>query len=180
MIPKNYTSILIIFVLLYFSHTIQAQQNSFHTKINKDIYHNFSKAYQTLDYDLFAAIHSNQMIRISGDGGSIKNSIKYLKGYKKRWSNPERKPVTIDFRLFERIHSDSLVSDRGIYQVTYTNDNKQSKNSYGQFHVVLQLENDKWKILIDYDSNENNTINQNKYENAFSLGELEKYLKVNK
>ncbi|MEW7290501.1 hypothetical protein ABW637_08080 [Aquimarina sp. 2304DJ70-9] len=141
------------------------------------MYENFSKAYETLDFNLFASIHSKNMIRISGDGGQIKYAQKYLKGYQKRWADPKRKPAPIDFRLFERVYSDSLVSDRGIYRVSYTDDKNQSKFSYGQFHVVLKLENNTWKIFLDYDSNENKSVNKERYDAAFLLSEYKKYWK---
>lgn len=153
------------------------QKATIHDKINADMYGNFSKAFETLDYKLFASIHSDDMIRISGNGGEIKDVTAYLKGYQKRWSDPNRKPSPIDFRLFERIYSDDLVSDRGIYRVTYTNDKGDVQYSFGQFHVLLRLENNSWKILIDYDSNENKTINQESYTKAFSLSDSKNYVK---
>ncbi|KAA1243534.1 hypothetical protein [Aquimarina sp. RZ0] len=157
-----------------------AQDNSLHQKINQDMYTNFSKAYKTLDYELFSSIHSKKMIRVSGNGGEIKKSKTYLKEYQKRWSVATKKAALIDFRLFERITSDSLVSDRGIYRVTYNDNTDQVTYSYGQFHVVLQLEDGYWKLLIDYDSNENKTINKQRYDQAFPLLDYKKYWKQNK
>ncbi len=165
-------------LLLCCIHVSFSQQNVIHDKINTDIYNTFSKAYQTLDYALFASIHSKKMIRIAGDGGTIKNATEYLKGYEKRWSDPKRTPASIDFRLFERIVSDSLVSDRGIYKVSYKDSLQNVRHSYGQFHVLLRLINKSWKITIDYDSNEKNTINEKSYLNAFALSDHTKYSKT--
>ncbi|WP_109299015.1 DUF4440 domain-containing protein [Aquimarina sp. AU474] len=156
---------------------IVGQKASIHDKINADIYKEFSKAFETLDYDLFASIHSKEMIRISGNGGEIKNATTYLEGYQKRWSDPNRKTATIDFRLFERIYSDSLVSDRGIYKVVYTNDKNQLKTSYGQFHLLLKPEDENWKISLDYDSNENKTITKESFETAYPISEYKSYWK---
>ncbi|GAA4274690.1 hypothetical protein GCM10022258_39860 [Aquimarina gracilis] len=156
---------------------VHAQEKQLHQKINRDMYENFSKAFATIDYDLFASIHCKAMIRISGNGGEIKNVKKYLEGYQERWSDTNQKPAPIDFRLLERITSDSLVSDRGIYRVTYVNDTKETKYSYGKFHVLLKLEDNNWKILMDYDSNENNSINKESFDNAFPLTEYKKYWK---
>ncbi|WP_298540852.1 nuclear transport factor 2 family protein [uncultured Aquimarina sp.] len=165
-------------LLLFFSFYTFAQKESLHKKINQDMYGNFSEAFEKLDYSLFASIHSDEMIRISGgNGGEIKSVKKYLEGYQKRWSDPNRKASPIDFRLFERVTSDSLVSDRGIYRVTYKNDKGETKFSYGQFHVLLRMENGSWKILTDYDSNEQNTINKQSYDTAFPLSDYKKYWK---
>jgi len=173
-ITKRFLTILIISCINFLS----AQEEELHQKINQDMYGNFSEAFGKLDYSLFASIHSKEMIRISGgNGGEIKSVKKYLDGYKKRWSDPKRKASPIDFRLFERVISDSLVSDRGIYRVTYKNDKGETNYSYGQFHVLLQMENGSWKILIDYDSNEKNTINKNSYDASFSLSDYKKYWK---
>ncbi|WP_108809347.1 DUF4440 domain-containing protein [Aquimarina spinulae] len=166
-----------LITFLCFTRIAIAQEDAVHKKINADMYGNFSKAFETLDYDLFASIHSKEMIRISGNGGEIKKASAYLKGYKKRWSVPSKKPAPIDFRLFERIYSDSLVSDRGIYRVTYIDDTNQTKHSYGQFHVVLKMEDKNWKIWIDYDSDENKSINKDNYDAAFSISEYKKYWK---
>ncbi len=174
---KNKFLLVVLVALLYSTFDILAQEAAIHDKINADMYGNFSKAYQTLDYDLFATIHSKEMIRISGNGGEIKNVKTYLKEYQKRWGDPNTKAAPIDFRLFERVYSDSLVSDRGIYRVTYTDDTAQIKYSYGQFHVVLKLEDAHWKIWIDYDSNENNSINKERYDAAFPLSAYKKYWK---
>ncbi|EZH72106.1 hypothetical protein ATO12_24525 [Aquimarina atlantica] len=168
---------IVLVAFLSFIHVTIAQEDAIHKKINADMYGKFSKAFKTLDYDLFASIHSKEMIRISGNGGEIKKAGTYLKGYQKRWSAPSQKPAPIDFRLFERVYSDSLVSDRGIYRVTYIDDNNQTKYSYGQFHVVLKMEDQSWKILIDYDSDENKTITKDNYDAAFSISEYKKYWK---
>lgn len=176
---KSITKKVLIILIISNINFLSAQQEELHQKINQDMYGNFSKAYSTLDYPLFESIHSEEMIRITGgNGGEIKNVKKYLENSKKRWSNPKTKAAPIDFRLFERVTSDSLVSDRGIYRVTYKNDTGETNYSYGQFHVLLRLENGSWKILIDYDSNENNTIDKRSFDNAFSLSEYKKYWKI--
>ncbi|WP_271764931.1 hypothetical protein [Aquimarina algiphila] len=170
--------IFIIILLSYYSNLdCIAQETAIHEKINADMYGNFSKAFETLDYNLFASIHSNDMIRISGNGGEIKGVKTYLEGYKKRWSKPKGKPALIDFRLFERVYSETLVSDRGIYRASYTDNDNKVQYSYGQFHVILKMIEGNWKILIDYDSNENETINKDSYDKAFSLSEHKKYEK---
>ncbi|AXT50074.1 hypothetical protein D1818_04220 [Aquimarina sp. BL5] len=175
---RSITKKILAILILGSTFFLSAQEEELHQKINQDMYGNFSEAYEKLDYSLFASIHSKEMIRISGgNGGEIKNVKKYMESSQKRWSDPKTKASPIDFRLFERVTSDSLVSDRGIYRVTYKNDKGEAKYSYGQFHVVLRLEDSFWKILIDYDSNEKNTINKQSFDDAFSLSDYKKYWK---
>ncbi len=171
---KHLITCLTFLFLTFYSY---GQEELFHQKINQDMYGNFSEAFKNLDYSLFASIHSKEMIRISGSGGEIKKVQDYLNGYKKRWKNPKTTVSIISFRLLERITSDTLVSDRGIYRASYTNDKNEKKFFYGKFHVLLRLENNTWKILIDYDSDEKGTINQQSYDAAFSLSNYKKYWK---
>ena len=177
MLSKYIPNFILLSIVICGMQQSIAQKATIHDKINADIYENFSKAFETLDYDLFASIHSKEMIRISGNGGEIKTVSQYLDGYQKRWSEPDRKPAKISFRLFERILSDTLISDRGIYRVYYTNKNNEEKTSYGQFHLLLKLEGKNWKITLDYDSNENRTINGEKYEEAFPITDFKDYWK---
>lgn len=48
------------------------------------------------------------------------------------------------------------------------------KTYYGKFHVILIKEQDSWKILMDYDSNENKTIGEADYQAAFAIDEFDK------
>ncbi len=174
---KTKITLVVIFFVACFNNSTNAQKATIHDKINADIYLKFSEAFETLDYDLFASIHSEDMIRIAGNAGEIKIAKTYLEEYKKRWDTPNKNPPIINFRLFERVLSDSIVSDRGIYKVTYTNKKKQRKNSFGQFHILFKLENKNWKIILDYDSNENKRINGDSYNEAFALSDFKKYWK---
>ena len=45
----------------------------------------------------------------------------------------------------------------------------------GKFHVILVKVDNLWKLLVDYDSNEDNTINEKSYKSAFAIDDFEKY-----
>lgn len=142
--------------------------------INSQIWSNFTKSFETLDYQLFESLHSNDLIRVNGDIKSIKTKEAYLKGYKNRWENGSLKQ-TISFRFLERISKDSMSSEHGIYKFTRDLDTQNEKSYYGKFHVILKKEENLWKILIDYDSTENESINEIPYNNAFALDDFDKY-----
>ncbi|MCK8524032.1 DUF4440 domain-containing protein [Aquimarina sp. D1M17] len=173
---NHFKNVVLFFILsIVFTKDIAAQKAALHDKINEDMYKNFSQAYANSDYELFASIHNSDMLRISGNGGEIKSVDQYLEGYKKRWSTPSKNSIKIEFRLFERILSDTIVSDRGIYKVTYISDKNETQYSYGKFHVLLRLEDEQWKILMDYDSNENKTVTEETFLAAYALKAYEKY-----
>ncbi|WP_223033261.1 nuclear transport factor 2 family protein [Hanstruepera marina] len=163
-----------IFITLFFVCEVFSQEKSHLTDINKQIWEPFTSAFETFDYNLFASLHREDLIRVSGNGKHIQNKKDYIKGYESRWSNSNRSQ-TISFRFLERIANNESASERGIYKLTLNPNTEQEQSFYGKFHVLLKKENEIWKILVDYDSSENNTINEESYNNAFAINDYSKY-----
>jgi hypothetical protein len=46
---------------------------------------------------------------------------------------------------------------------------------FGKFHVILIKEEGVWKILVDYDSSEKNSINEDTYKKAYAIDDFKKY-----
>lgn len=142
--------------------------------INTQVWEPFTKAFETYDYSLFASIHGEGLIRISGDGKSIRSFYEYIEGYEKRWQE-NKGSQTISFRFLERIVNNNYASERGIYKLTINNNTSEEKSYYGKFHVLLKQENNRWKLILDYDSSERNTINEISFNSAFAMDDYEKY-----
>ena len=167
----------IIICLFHFVGNTVDSQNLEHLKaINTDLWENFTKAFETLDYELFSRLHSDDLIRVNGDSKSVKGKTVYIEGYKKRWATKEINQ-TISFRFLERISNNEKASERGIYRLTRNLNTQYEQSYYGKFHVILKKENEKWKILVDYDSSENNSIDEDSYQKAFDIEDFEKYQK---
>ncbi|ULC60648.1 nuclear transport factor 2 family protein [Flaviramulus sp. BrNp1-15] len=163
------------FFALFFISNSNHSQNTDHLKaINEDVWSNFSKAFETLDYELFTSIHTQDLIRVSGNSKKIKNKTEYLKSYKQQWANKDLNQ-TISFRFLERIANENSASERGIYKLTRNPNTPNEKSYYGKFHVLLKKEQGVWKLLADYDSSENNTINEASYNEAFAIDNFDKY-----
>ncbi|TGV01663.1 YybH family protein [Flavivirga rizhaonensis] len=172
----NRLSACIISLLLLFSNKAISQNINDLKEINTQIWSNFSKSFETLDYELFESLHSKDLIRVNGgDYKSIRNKEAYLEGYKSRWRNPVLSQ-SISFRFLERICKDDMASERGVYKFTINPRTENQKIYYGKFHVILRKEDNLWKILIDYDSSENDLISETEalYKNAFALDNFEK------
>ena len=165
------TSFLLLFLLSVSTLTSQNTDNL--KAINLDLWQNFTKAFEELDYNLFASLHSNNMIRVSGDAKTIKNKTKYIDGYKNHWKS-KNIHQTISFRFLERINDNTKASERGIYKLTRNPNTENEKSYYGKFHVILKKENKIWKILVDYDSSEKNTINEEAYLQAVDIEDFKK------
>lgn len=167
--PTLGTAILILLTLPVFSQNTQILKD-----INSQVWHNFTKSFETLDYNLFSDLHSDDLIRVGGDNTSLKSKRSYIEEYKKRWKASTTNQ-TISFRFLERICNNEKASERGIYKLTRNTNSPDQKSYYGKFHVILKKEDNRWKILVDYDSSENNTINETSYNQAFSLDDFARY-----
>ncbi|MEK7256224.1 MAG: hypothetical protein AAB316_15840, partial [Bacteroidota bacterium] len=118
----------------------------------------------------YNSLHSPDFIR--GNGGK-RPSISNLETYAARNREGMKRgkdggfKTTIAFRFTERIADAERASERGIYH--YVSDNgKDHFEGYGKFHVIERRENGKWKILVDYDSNEGATIGKDDWDAAFA------------
>ncbi len=159
------------FVCISFCHS---QNETVLETIDNHVWKPFTTAFETSDYNLFANLHTNDLVRVSGNGKNIQGKETYIAGYKERWHNNSRKQ-TISFRFLERIHNDESASERGIYKLTINPNTEQSQSYYGKFHVILKKVDGFWKIAVDYDSSERNTINEDSYNNAFAMADYSKY-----
>ena len=171
---KNRTSILILILTMLMTSFSYSQKKEQLYNINQDVWEVFTKAFETHDSKLFASIHSADLIRVSGNGKSIKTFNVYIESYEKRWKEITSNQ-TISFRFLERIIGENQASERGIYKLTINPNSAEEKSYYGKFHVILKKENEKWKLLVDNDSNENDTIDVHTYKSAFGLDQYDKY-----
>ena len=122
------TCIISLFLLL--GNKTMSQNINNLKDINSQIWSNFTKSFETLDYQLFESLYSNDLIRINGDIKSIKTKEAYLNGYKNRWENGSLKQQTISFRFLERISKDSMSSEHGIYKFTRDINTENEKSYY--------------------------------------------------
>ncbi len=166
------------FLLLLFAFTQGNSQTLNDLKEINEVWGKFHRAFETLDYTLMAEIHSKKLIRISG-GKRITDYKSYINSYKTRFRKAKEKKNTndISLRFFERINNDSIASERGIYKLIVNKDKQNERTYYGQFHVIFTKEDGIWKLLMDYDSNEANTIGEKDYDKAHGINDLDTFIK---
>ncbi|WP_353778562.1 DUF4440 domain-containing protein [Winogradskyella sp. 3972H.M.0a.05] len=168
-------SLRLLSLLFFFSFSVFSQNTEELKLINQQIWEPFSKAFETLDSDLFASIHNPALLRVSGDQKTIRFFDAYMAGYKDRWKDNTSIKHTISFRFFERIADKNIASERGIYKLTMNPGSQKERSFYGQFHVLHKKVDGRWKIILDYDSSENDTINEASYNSAHGIDEYDKY-----
>jgi len=157
-----------------------AQNKDYLTAINEQVWHDFTLAFEKLDHQLLRAVHSTEMVRIEGDRQSIQELDPYMEGYASWFQQVKQAGNTLQIRLrfLERINTDHTASERGIYQLTIKDAQDTDQIYYGKFHVVLKKENDVWKIVMDYDSSEGNTIGEEDFKAANNIVELNHFIQA--
>lgn len=156
---------------------LEAQNKTTLEELNT-VWEQFYKAFSTLDAKPMAEIHSKKLIRISG-GQTIIDYDAYIEQYNNRFANDRENKATSDIslRFFERIHNDETASERGIYQLIRNKGQANEQTYYGQFHVLFTKEEMGWKILMDYDSDENGTIGEEEFLKASAITDFDKFTK---
>ena len=161
----------ISFVLVIASLTSFAQ--NIQTEINDQVWKPFIASFNPLDTKAFMAVHSKDLIRSPRDSKVILNWDEYFKNQQESDQRSKKSGAkrVIELRFTERISSSSQAIDIGIYKGTVsTNDGKSSSYSYyGRFHVILRKEGNSWKILVDTDSSEKNTIGEKDFLAALPI-----------
>ena len=177
MITKIKVSISIIFLLVLIN-PVKAKGTKNLEDINNQVWSKFYQVFDSLDHDLMESIHSKHLIRIPADRKTILNYKEYLDQYKLTFSKIKQNKGTlnISLRFLERINNNSVASEKGIYKLIINQNKGNEKVIYGKFHVILIKEDTVWKILMDYDSNENNTIGKEDFNNAHEINDFKKHL----
>jgi hypothetical protein len=172
------TKFLIVFIIALVSWDTKAQdqgKTEILQEINNNIWKPFSKAYINWDSEAYLSLHSPDLIRAGHT--KVSNLNQYSENVTDFFQLTKEQGAQLDiqFRFSERICDQLTASERGVYQLTVINFVGESSKYYGKFHVFLRKESNIWKILIDYDSSENNTINENNFQEAFDMEDFEKY-----
>lgn len=146
--------------------------------INRDVWLPFIEAYATCDAEKYKNLQSEDFIRAEGNGKSLPTYQEYFDNVADWFKTikSEGQKLAIAFRFTERLANDKVASERGIYELkAFSKDGQETWKGYGKFHVFMRKINDKWKIVVDYDSNENKTITEQTYLAAFGIDEYERY-----
>jgi len=140
----------------------------FQKEINEQVWKPFISAFNNQDARGFLSVHSKDVVRAVRDSKEILSWSEYLTQQEEsnKRTLEDGMSVTLDLHFSERIANANTAIEVGIYRTTLTNKTGKSKSFYGRFHVVLRKENGIWKILVDTDSSEGNTIDAEEFDAA--------------
>jgi ketosteroid isomerase-like protein len=153
----------VVILLLLISSSLFAQDTQ--KEINEQVWKPFIKGLSGGDAELFMSVHSKDLVRSGRDSKKVLNWDDYYTNTKasNEWGRENKVRLEIELHFTERISNANQAIDVGIYKTTsFAADGKQH-SGYGRFHVVHRKENGTWKILVDTDSNEGNTIGESQF-----------------
>lgn len=134
-------------------------------EINQQVWKPFIQSFNENDTEGFMAVHSKDAVRSPRDGKVVWNWEEYKKQHatgdqQDKLANQKR---TLELRFSERIASQDLAVEVGVYKTTYQVADGKTQSFFGRFHVVLRKESGVWKILVDTDSTEGGTIGEKEF-----------------
>ncbi|NKE61823.1 nuclear transport factor 2 family protein [Lentzea sp. PSKA42] len=125
-------------------------------QLNNDIWHPFRFAYAKLDAPAFLDLHAPVLIRAGGPAKQVSGFADYSDQMEKWFAElaDRGSSVTISFRFVERIAADDLASERGIFQIVSKRADGDQRAFYGRFHTYARCTDGRWRICVDYDTDE--------------------------
>lgn len=137
-------------------------------ELNEHIWHPFSRAYAERDADAFLALYSTDLIRAGGPAKEILDYPEFADGMREWFATLAERgsAVSIEFRFHERLVGDSVASERGVFRMTSTRPDGDSRVFYGRFHTFARKTEGRWRIVADHDTPEDAT------EETFLAGAL--------
>jgi ketosteroid isomerase-like protein len=151
----------VLFFCLLCSVTNLLAQNE-QQEINTQVWKPFIRTLNERDTKGFMSLHSKDVIRSPRNSKTVWNWDEYYQHQEKNDQHAKASGAKgqLDLRFTERIANENLAVEVGIFKYTHINNEGVAKNYFGRFHVVLRKEEGTWKILVDTDSSEGNTISE--------------------
>ncbi|MCS7484118.1 nuclear transport factor 2 family protein [Umezawaea endophytica] len=146
-------------------------------ELNEHVWLAYRDAYQAGDAAAFLALHEPGLIRA---GGPVKRVVGFADYALEttQWFDElaERgDSVVIAFRFVERITDGVVASERGVYRLVAGRASGESKVLFGRFHVFSRRSEGRWRVVVDYDSDERGTVTVEDYESATPLDDVSEW-----
>lgn len=146
-------------------------------EINTQIWKPQLEAMQTNQADKFISVMSKDVVQVSYDRKVIRNYDEFSKEVISVYNRLKERKLSrnMAFRFLERIAKDGHAFEDGFYKYELVDDKAEKRVFYGYFQVVLRKENDAWKVLVDYNSDNYNgkPVTAEQFDKAKTLDSLE-------
>jgi ketosteroid isomerase-like protein len=146
-------------------------------QLNNDIWHPFRLAYAKLDARAFLDVHAPGLIRAGGPAKQVFGFADYSDQIETWFAElaDRGSSVTISFRFVERIASDNLASERGIFQIVSKRADGDGRTFYGRFHTYARRTDGRWRIVVDYDTDERSAALAEEFLAAIDVDDVEAF-----
>ena len=146
-------------------------------QLNDDIWHPFRLAYAKLDAVAFLDLHAPDLIRAGGPAKQVFGFADYSEQIEKWFTELANRgsSVTISLRFVERIASNDLASERGIFQIGSKRADGDERTFYGRFHTYARRTDGRWRISVDYDTDERSATLEEEFLAAIDLDDVEAF-----
>jgi len=157
--------ILLIIVSAWSFKVLAQDEQKEQKEINQQVWLPFIQAFNSYNTDAFMAVHHKDLARVPRDSKQIYTFTQYKKqleegDLRSRNQNAKR---TIELRFLERIATTTQAFEVGIYKTTVTQPQTEPQSFYGKFTVLLRKDGGVWKIVMDSDTSEKNSISANDF-----------------
>jgi ketosteroid isomerase-like protein len=142
-------------------------------ELNRDVWHPLQKAFGAFDAEAFLALHGDGFIRAGGPTMQVLGLPEYAEQTRRAFADMADRGdrVGIEFRFLERLAGGDLASERGIFRITATRAGDQ-RVFHGKFHTFARRSDGRWRLAVDYDSDEGGTIDAESFEAATEVDDV--------
>jgi ketosteroid isomerase-like protein len=146
-------------------------------ELNRDVWHAFVRAYGARDGKAFLAVHSPDLMRAGGPEKQAYGYAEYAAQTEQWFAELIERgdDIAIEFRFDERIASGDLASERGVYRITASLTTGEQRVFYGRFHTFSRRAGGRWRIAVDYDSNEGGTVTEESFASGADIDDVERF-----
>jgi ketosteroid isomerase-like protein len=166
--------LMLLFFVLASSGTIA---QNLQKEINSQVWRVQLEAMNTADANGFISVMSDDVIQVSHSRKIIRNKDEFFKQAVSTYKRVVERKLSrkMEFRFLERIATTDMAFEDGFYKYELVNEQQEKQVHYGYFQVVLRKEKDKWKVLVDYSSDNYNgvAVKMEQFENARTLDSYE-------
>lgn len=146
-------------------------------QLNNDVWHPFRLAYARLDAPAFLELYAPELIRAGGPAKQVLGFPEYADQTETWFAElaDRGSSVSISFRFVERIAANDVASERGIFQLVSTRADGDGRTFYGRFHTYSRRTDGRWRICVDYDTDERPATLEQEFLAAIDVDDVDAF-----
>ena len=123
-----------------------------HDEMDRTVWRAFQNAFENMDGEALNLVYADHVLRVTPDGIDTQNQFKQTNKTRFDANIANGDQITLDF-WFDSRHTNTTTSYHvGFYRMGVKAPSGKTDYFYGQFHIVLNKINGRWKIVQDWDT----------------------------